>query len=616
MTIIFEKKIDSMKKILIALILLLPWSWKAAADNVPQQRAAEQAAAFFRAASSGMSQVSSPALRMIFTSETIPGAMTKSSSSEPAFYVFDNAAGPGFVIISGDDAAMPVLGYSFENEFPEGKVLPPNLLSWLEGKRNEIIAARESGVRQSAVAAGAWTAPTAGDPVVVIETALWNQDEPYNLLCPEIDNTPTYTGCTATALAIIMRYHEWPEKGTGVLPGYTTSTYNYSMPSVTLGYEYDWDNMLMEYGYNDYNDAQANAVATLMRDCGMMLESDYGPYGTSGTGAFSYTAIYPLAMNMGYDKGARYVERGYYEAEDWYAVVKNELDCSRPLLFTGYNSEGGHAFVLDGYTEDDYFSVNWGWGGMSNGYFLLDALDPSSQGAGGSSAGYNQGQGAVIGIQKDAGGEFVEEMRYSAYTANGYNYTGLSVDEPVEQGVPFTLHAGLYINTSSLPIHVGNVMFAVVDGDGEVVEVLNETKYDYDLEVRYGWYSDFDDLVINSPLLPGYRIRGYFTTSNNPEYTVIGGSEDTVWDLVIFDESMTIEANTSLTYDKRSGQLVIVTKDGVTLTLSDADGAVLDTSVTDVSGQEVIFDVSGLSAGSYTLRLERLADVKEITIHL
>lgn len=605
-----------MRKILFVLILLLPWTWKAVADNVPQQRAAEQAAAFFRnAATAGISQTSAPSLKMIFTSETMPGTMTRTSSSAPAFYVFDNASGPGFVIISGDDAAMPVLGYSFENEFPEGKVLPPNLASWLEGKREEIIALRAKGIQPSSTAAGAWSKPAAGDPVVDMETALWNQDEPYNLLCPEIDNTPTYTGCTATALAIIMRYHQWPEKGTGVLPGYTTTTYSYSVPSVTLGYEYDWENMLMEYSSNNYDDAQANAVATLMRDCGVMLESDYGPYGTSGTGAYSYTAIYPLAMNMGYDKSARYVQRGYYEAEEWYAVVKNELDCNRPLLFTGYNSEAGHAFVLDGYTEDNYFSVNWGWGGMSNGYFLLDALDPSSQGAGGSSSGYNQGQGAIIGIQKDAGGEFIEDMRYSTYSNGTYNYVGLSVDSPVEQGKSFTLHAGLFANASPYAITGANFMFAVVDADGNIVQELKKLNYNANLDINYGYALDLNDLVINDPIRVGWRIRGFFTTSVTTEWTVIGGSEGTVWDLVIFDESMTIEANTSLSYDKKAQQLQMTTLTDVTAVILDADGTEVASGSASQDGS-LTLDTSGLESGTYTLRLENISDTKEITIYL
>lgn len=597
-------------------MLLLSLSWKAGADTVTQEKAVEKAVAFFRmSGAAGISQVSVPSFKMILTSEELPGSNTK-ASVDPTFYVFDNASGPGFVIIAGDDAVMPVLGYSFENEFPEGTVLPPNLIAWLEGVRSEITAVRSGGIRPSDETRKAWSNLTSGNPVVTLETALWNQQEPYNLLCPKINGQPTYTGCTATALAIIMRYHRWPERGTGTLPGYTTATYNYSVPAVTLGYEYEWDNMLMEYKAG-YSDAEANAVATLMRDCGVLMESDYGPYGTSGTGAYSSDIPYPLAMHMGYDKGARYVERGYYGAEEWYDVMKNELDNSRPILYTGYNSEGGHAFVLDGYTDDNYFSVNWGWGGMSNGYFLLDALDPSSQGAGGSSSGYNQGQGAVIGIQKDAGGEFVEDMRYYEFTGNnGFHYTGLSVDSPVEQNVPFTLYAGLFINASPLPIHVENIMFAVVDKEGNTVQVLDETRYNTDLDVNYGWARDISNLTISEPIAPGYRIRGYFSTENHPEYQVIGGSEGTVWDLVIFDESMSVEANTSLSYSKLDKKIRLTTLDGVTVTLTDADGTAVETFTTDSSTTEVTVDVSCLNSGEYVLRLQKVADVKEITVHI
>lgn len=150
-----------------------------------------------------------PSLQLAFDSESIA---TRSSGLEPAYYVFDNAGGPGFVIVAGDDVAMPVLGYSFEYEFSKDN-LPVNLKEWLEYMRCEVNEARRSGTKAEAVVTRAWGSLATGNPVVELETAKWNQERPYNMLCPTINGKFSYTGCTITALAIVMRYHQWPEKG-------------------------------------------------------------------------------------------------------------------------------------------------------------------------------------------------------------------------------------------------------------------------------------------------------------------------------------------------------------------------------------------------------------------
>lgn len=137
--------------------------------------------------------------------------VTRSSVQSPAYYVFDNTGGPGFVIVAGDDVAMPVLGYSFEHEFSKDN-LPANLKAWLEYMRDEVNEARRSGAKAESAVTRAWSQVEVGTPVVELETAKWNQMEPYNLLCPIVGGESTYTGCTATAVAIVMRYHQWPEK--------------------------------------------------------------------------------------------------------------------------------------------------------------------------------------------------------------------------------------------------------------------------------------------------------------------------------------------------------------------------------------------------------------------
>ena len=352
------------------LLFFVGWAF---AGNVTEQQARRVAVAFFQSAP--LTRVSESDLRLVRDSES---SLTRSSGAAPAYYVFDNVAGGGFVIVAGDDVASPVLGYSFTEEFPEG-TLPPNVQDWLDGLREEINAARRGGWEAEAAVTRAWQNTRSGDVVVDLETARWDQGAPYNQLCPTSRNMRTLTGCTATALAIIMRYHQWPEKGMGTLPAYNTTTNGITIPALQLGHAYDWGNMPLDYGRN-YTQDQAQAVATLMRDCGYLLMSDYG---TDATSAY-VDKVLLLAEYMGYDKGITCEIRDTYSSAEWYEIMQNELDNRRPVLYSGANDEGGHAFVLDGYTTDNYYSVNWGWSGYCNGYFLLSALDPEGQGAGGS----------------------------------------------------------------------------------------------------------------------------------------------------------------------------------------------------------------------------------------
>lgn len=227
------------------------------------------------------SRASGPALQMVLNSENLPSLSERNAA--PAYYVFDDTSGKGFVIVSGDDAVRPILAYSFEEDFPQG-TLPPNLQEWLKHVRREINDARRNNLQPETSVTQAWNNLRAGNVVVELETARWNQAEPYNQLCPTYNGMNTYTGCTATALAIAMRYHQWPGRGVGTLPAYTTGSYGIRVNSIPLGHPYQWDLMPLDYTTGNTLD-ERNAVATLMRDCAVMLQSDFGPVGSIGTSA-------------------------------------------------------------------------------------------------------------------------------------------------------------------------------------------------------------------------------------------------------------------------------------------------------------------------------------------
>ena len=572
------------------------------AGNVSEDQARQIAVSFWQSAP--VTRGGIPSLQMVFHSEDL---VTRSSVQSPAYYVFDNTGGPGFVIVAGDDVAMPVLGYSFEHEFSKDN-LPANLKAWLEYMRDEVNEARRSGAKAESVVTRAWSQVEVGTPVVELETAKWNQTDPYNMLCPKVNMQFAYTGCTITALAIVMRYHQWPEKGVGTLPGYQTDTYRVTVPDLPLGHTYDWKNMLLEYPYFGYSQAEATAVATLMRDCGVMLQADFGPVGSSGTAASTFYIPSGLTTYMGYDKRVRTISRNGYTTSEWNSLMQGELESNRPVIYSGFNDNAGHAFVLDGYTDQNYYRVNWGWGGYCDGYFLLTVLDPEGQGAGGSEGGYNMYQDAVIGIQKDDGGAYLEELRYGERFSE-QEVCGLSVDEPVVSGKPFELYVGNLKNTGS-GTFTGEIMFGVVDKEGKIVEEL------YIMQISEwsvsAWYIFTETVTINTPVLPGYRIRGYYRSANTPEWTLIKGNEEDgcVWDLLIADE-YSIEETTQLTYNKKSRLLRLLVKDGVSVSLRSSGGSDCSEKC-QIQGNEITVDTSLLRDGTYSLTLQKGDDRKTL----
>lgn len=306
------------------------------------------------------------------------------------FYTFDIGSGDGFIIVSADDRAYEILGYSDTGSFEYGK-LSPDMRNWLEGYADQICFIRKSNVKAASEEAGSpgrAVGPLLGD-------IRWNQDSPYNDLCPSYNlNTRCATGCVATAMAQVMAYHKWPVTGQG--------SYSYQ-PSILGGTwltadfgntTYDWDNMLPFYDDNS-SKASREAVARLMLHVGISVNMEY----SSSSGATSEIVPVALFKYFNYDKGVAYRTRDNYSNAEWESIIRNEIDNGRPMVALGRSSAGGHAFVFDGYDADGLVHVNWGWGGMSNGYFRTTALSPAVQGIGGASGGYNYGQYLITGIQ-------------------------------------------------------------------------------------------------------------------------------------------------------------------------------------------------------------------------
>jgi hypothetical protein len=299
----------------------------------------------------------------------------RSASVDPPYYIYNIGDGKGFVVLSGDDATKTVLGYSDEGSFQVDR-MPDNLNHWLNFYQQEIEAVRAA----SAAASTSTGVSTAASGSVAVAPLLgdikWNQSEPYNLKCPldAPSGLRTLAGCVAVAMAQIMRYHRWPVTGTGT-HSYTDGTYG--LQSVDLSKTtYDWNLMLGSYTSSSTETEEA-AVSTFIYQCGVTVDMDYSTTGSASTIAKASEA---LVSHFGYDSEIQRYERPNYTSQEWNNLIKNELNNSRPVYFSANSDAGGHAFVVDGYDSNDLFHINWGWGGMSNGYFELSSLSTNNPG--------------------------------------------------------------------------------------------------------------------------------------------------------------------------------------------------------------------------------------------
>ena len=331
------------------------------------------------------------------------GEKVDSPAEYETFYIFNAENKKGFVIVSGDDRTREILGYSSTGTLDMDS-LPANLQWWLDEYARQIDA-----LGTSTVAVRSLTLSTASAISPLIQTG-WAQGAPYNYMCPD-DNGKDYyesdynvsniclTGCVATAMAQVMNYWKWPES-CPALEAYSTSRFNVkSLPSTN----FKWDLMKESYSWGDRGDA-GNAVAELMRYCGQAVKMGYRRNGSS-----SGISKDVMVNTFNYSPSIAFIWRDNYNLEAWENIIYNELAEGRPVLYGGETSDGaGHQFIVDGYSSDGLFHINWGWGGRSlDIYFVLSAADEKQPGVDGASSnkGYRYRQHAMVGIKPFREGE-------------------------------------------------------------------------------------------------------------------------------------------------------------------------------------------------------------------
>jgi len=368
-----------MKKILLLFSAMIAVTVSLFANPVNQKFAKEIATAYY--------QHYAPAQ---ITDYSVKEAFATQYEGTTAFYTFKFNAG-GWVMVSADDAVIPILGYSYTSDISEN-IENPSTKDWIDGYSKEICNAITAKLPNTETIK-IWNNIKAGNfekatlDVSPLLTTTWDQGCYYNALCPAASGGQcghVWTGCVATAMSQIMKYWNFPAQGVG---SHSYVHALYGLQSADFGATtYNWASM-------PNNVTSTNtAVATLMYHAGVSVDMNYA---VAGSGAYSTDVPYALSTYFNYDPTVQYkAQADYPNVETWKALIRTELDNSRPVYYSGQSTaSGGHAFVCDGYrTSDSKFHFNWGWSGYADGYFAIGALNPAG-------SNFNDNNAIVIGIK-------------------------------------------------------------------------------------------------------------------------------------------------------------------------------------------------------------------------
>lgn len=320
---------------------------------------------------------------------------TESVNSIPLYYIFNIGVNKGFVIISADDDAFPLIGISLERGFALQKPISPEYEWWMNNVKEQIIEIKSEKLQADQKINNEWTKLRSANyindnysSVSPLLTTTWDQGCYYNALCPQ-DPQSIYScnralvGCVATAMAQTMKYYNFPATGSGSnsynSPGYGTQSANFGSTT------YNWSAMP-----NNVTSSNS-AVATLSYHCGVGVNMTYG---ADGSASYVTDARNALVNYFKYKSSASYKKRMNYSSS-WESLLITELNSSRPVIYGGYNTNSGHCWVCDGYTTSgsaNLFHMNWGWSGQYNGYFYSTALNPAT-------SNYSSNQDGIFGIE-------------------------------------------------------------------------------------------------------------------------------------------------------------------------------------------------------------------------
>lgn len=518
------------------------------------------------------------------------------------FYVF-NVDTIGFVIVSGDDTVIPILGYSDQGVFHSDN-MPPAFQKWLEGYKNEISNVVSNDIKATEEITKQWslqitnknsnTTLSTNAVVPLLQSIQWSQSPYYNALCPG----GSVTGCVATAMAQIMKFWNYPASGTGF---YSYPHPQYGSLSANFGNTtYQWSSMPNQLTSSSTS-AQISAVAKLMYHCGVSVDMNYT---TTLSGAAGATKVQPALVNyFGYQSNATIKLRINYTDTNWINLLKSELDSGRPMYYEGTGNglnPTGHAFVCDGYNNNNEFHFNWGWSGDYDGYFQVNALNPTGTGTGGGSGTYNSNQKIVIGIQPPP----TSQQDYIAL----YDYLTPS-SSTINYGQAFSVSTNIAnYGTNSFS---GDYTLGAFDSNGNFIDYV-ETKINYSPLPSQTFYSS--NVVFSTTgmftLLPGNYYLGLYyrptgggwkivknntigssNYTNFPQITVVNSNS------ISLNSTMTVSPGTTLTQGQGASVNLNIANNGSTTFTGQYNVGLYTLDGTFVQTISALNENTGLSAG-------------------
>ena len=492
----------------------------------------------------------------------------KSIDKVNACYYLINLAPQGWVILSADDVATPILGYSFEGSLDEEK-MPENMryvMSEFEEKIKHVILTETTPHPY-------WMHPSTSitrsednkiEPLIQVN---WNQGAPYNRYCPRQE---AVVGCVAVAMSQAMSVQRYPSRPQGKV-SYSSAVYGAMNINFDNERAYNWDNIM-----NPQTDSY-DELARFLYHAGMSVHMEYGKDG-SGIPSNEVSRISQALMNhFAYPEGVSYHWLDRYDG-DWKQLILNELHAGRAVVYNALDSKAyaGHSFNIDGYDGNSLFHVNWGWGGYGNGNFSLSYLRDASM-----NMNYDTGHVMVIGI-----GSPDQKFRSISLSSNrieegltaGAVVGSLAINgENPLPGYEFSVH-GVYDSSTQT---YASVPFTIEDGLLKTTESLAQRKEPWNIEITVS------DSESGESLTQGFK--------------------------VYVDPWQSLETTTSLSYDRTEETFTLKTKHNVSYTLTDNDGVVVGSGLLEPV-PELLVPMDELAYGEYLLILQCKDEMKEIRI--
>ena len=581
-----------MKRFITIPFLLIAFSLFA--TPISEQKARNIASNFF---TKGATRSSSVVLDMEWSGNSLntpkpSEATTRTSATEEEvegslLYIFNRIDSKGFVVVAGDDKVQkPILAFSRNANFDINN-MPDGAKAILQGWCEQVAATRADKFAHSVTRT---ENEDIGNVVVKHETAIWHQSAPFNNESPVYEGTETPCGCVALAAGIICRYHAYPEKGVGTTPKYTYTDdigVRRTIPANTLGRTYDFNKILTQYDEGAYTEEEGAMVAALLYDLGTAFKMEFGQDGSLSS---TEGAAKSLIEYFGYSKGAIYLKHFGRSEEEWSAMLRKNLCDYGPMQYGGSSDTGAHSFLLDGCTDKNYFSINFGWGGKSNGYYLMPEIK------------YYKNQAAVFYLMPDRDGSstYRSNISLAAYEGSKATYKGLyTTADEFTVGSEFTVY--IAIQNDGFASFNGEVCVAHCNKSGEIKDIrytINRANNSLGIDKRYGYYPA---LTLEKPIEEGDRLLAFHRSSSSGEWMrAANNAEDAYDEILLCATPQDVARSLKLTYKKDKNTLTYNSIHAIQFRLINSKGETVMSTKTK-SFDSYTIDLSGLEKGIYTL---------------